>query len=65
MVIVISVRPWKAWSNVTTADRPVAARAYFTAFSTASLPVLNRAVRLACVPGVSRLRASATSMYGS
>ena len=26
--------------------RPVAARAYFTAFSTASAPVLNNAVRL-------------------
>ena len=33
-----SVRPWNAWSNATTAGRPVAARAIFTAFSTASAP---------------------------
>ena len=32
--MVSSERPWKAWSNTTTAGRPVAARAYLTAFST-------------------------------
>jgi len=45
IVMVINVRPWNAWSKTTTAGRPVAARAYFTAFSSASLPVLNSAVR--------------------
>ncbi len=42
IVIARSVRPWKALSNTTTAGRPVAARAIFTAFSTASAPELRR-----------------------
>ncbi len=61
MAIVSSERPWNAWSNTTTADRPVWARAILTAFSTASAPVVNSAVRLACSPGVSSLSACATS----
>jgi hypothetical protein len=59
------LRPWKACSNTTTSLRPVATRAIFTAFSTASAPVENSAVRLGWVPGVSRLRRSATSTYPS
>ena len=61
IVMVSSVRPWKAWSNTTTAGRPVAARAYLTAFSSASLPVLNSAVRFWWPPGVSRFSVSQTS----
>ena len=38
IVIASNVRPWKALSNTTTAGRPVAQRATFTAFSTASAP---------------------------
>ncbi len=38
MVIVSSVRPWKALSKTTTAGRPVAVRAILTAFSIASAP---------------------------
>jgi hypothetical protein len=41
------------------------ARAIFTAFSTASAPELNSTVRFSCVPGVSRLSASATRTYAS
>ena len=42
IVIVSSVRPWKALSKTTTAGRPVAARAILTAFSIASAPELTR-----------------------
>jgi len=55
------VRPWYAWSNTTTACRPVACRATFTAFSTASAPELNRADRFSNVPGVSALSCSQTA----
>ena len=41
IVIVRSVRPWKALSKTTTAGRPVAARAILTAFSIASAPELT------------------------
>jgi len=44
--IVRFVRPWYAWSNATTALRPVNTRAILTAFSTASAPELNSAERL-------------------
>ena len=47
-----SVRPWNAWSNAITAGRPVAARAIFTAFSTASAPEFTSNERFSCVPGV-------------
>ncbi len=40
-------------------------RAIFTAFSTASAPELNSAVRFSKEPGVSRLRCSATATYSS
>jgi hypothetical protein len=40
----------------------VAALAYLTAFSSASLPVLNSAVRFSWSPGVIRFSVSATSM---
>ena len=38
----MNVRPWKPPENATTAERPVAARAIFTAFSTASAPVVTK-----------------------
>ncbi len=41
IVIVSSVRPWKAFSKTITAGRPVAARAIFTAFSIASAPEVD------------------------
>jgi hypothetical protein len=59
--IVRFVRPWYAWSNTTTAGRPVACRAIFTAFSTASDPVLNSADRFSWSPGVTRASSSATA----
>jgi hypothetical protein len=61
-VIASSVRPWKAWSNVTMAWRPVALRAIFTAFSTASAPEFANIVFFANPPGVSAFRRSASSM---
>jgi hypothetical protein len=63
--IVRLVRPWYAWSKTTTADRPVAYRAIFTAFSTASAPELKSAERLSNVPGVSVASCSQTATYGS
>ena len=39
----MKVRPWKPPAKAMTAERPVAARAIFTAFSTASDPELNNA----------------------
>ena len=45
--------------------RPVKWRATFTAFSTASAPELNSAVRLSWSPGVSSLSFSATCTYFS
>ena len=59
MLIVRSVRPWKACSNTTTASRPVAMRAIFTAFSRASAPLLASMVFFGNVPGVMRLSFSA------
>ena len=59
------VRPWYAWSNATTACRPVWWRAILTAFSTASAPELKSALRLRWSPGVSQLSASATATYDS
>ena len=61
IAIVRLVRPWYAWSKTPTASRPVATRAIFTAFSTASAPELNSALFLAWSPGVSSARASHTS----
>jgi hypothetical protein len=52
-------------SSTTTACRPVAARAIFTAFSTASEPELNRTVVFGCSPGVIALSRSQTATYGS
>ena len=58
--IVRFVRPWYACSTTTIAWRPVARRAIFTAFSTASAPELNSALRLSKSPGVSSFNASHT-----
>ena len=41
----MSVRPWNACPNATTPLRPVAWRAIFTAFSTASAPEFTSIVR--------------------
>src|SRR4051794_18424046 len=60
-----SVRPWNAWSNATTADRPVAFRAILTAFSTASAPAFANMVLAGPSIGASSFRRSASSMYGS
>ena len=61
-VIPISVRPWNAWSKATTAVRPVALRAIFTAFSTASAPEFANIVRFSWSPGARAFRRSASSM---
>src|SRR5919112_6606580 len=59
------VRPWYAWSNTTTAGRPVAWRAILTAFSTASAPELNSAARFSTTPGVNVINCSQTVTYDS
>src|ERR671918_2031131 len=60
-----SVRPWKAWSKVTAAGRPVNERASLIAFSTASAPELTSMVRFWWSPGVSSFNRSARATYGS
>jgi len=55
------VRPWKAWSNVTTAGRPVACRAILIAFSTASAPEFANIVRFSKSPGARAFSRSASS----
>jgi hypothetical protein len=66
IVMVRSVRPWKAWSKTRTAGRPVAARAILTAFSTASAPLFTRMLRCSA-PWQGETSASRrhTSTYGS
>src|SRR5580693_3222926 len=59
------VRPWYAWSNATTAWRPVACRATLIAFSTASAPEFSSTDRFSCVPGVRRPSSSHTVTYSS
>ena len=54
------VRPWKAWSRLTIARRPVYLRAILTAFSTASAPELTRIECFSKSPGVSSASFSAT-----
>src|SRR3990170_3753515 len=49
------VRPWKAPSKAMTAGRPVARRATFTAFSTASAPELKKATCLAPGPSAKQV----------
>ena len=61
-VMAISVRPWNAWSNATIALRPVALRAIFTAFSTASAPEFANIVFFGPSSGVSAFSRSASSM---
>ncbi len=63
--IPMNVRPWKAPERLMIPGRPVAERAIFTAFSTASAPVVKNAVFFACVPGVSALIRSASATYDS
>ena len=66
MVIVSSVRPWNALSKTSTAGRPVAARAIFTAFSTASAPEFTSRLRCSAPEhGDSSPSRRQTSTYGS
>ncbi len=55
-----SVRPWKPSSKAMTASRPVAARAIFTAFSTASAPEFAKNVFFLKWPGTRALSRSAS-----
>lgn len=59
------MRPWKACSKATMAGRPVAARAIFTAFSTASAPLFTSIVFFGPGPGTSAFSRSASATYGS
>jgi hypothetical protein len=59
----MSVRPWNAPSKLMMAERPVAARANLTAFSTASAPELNSATLRS--PPTFTTRRSASSIYDS
>src|SRR5207248_10497918 len=63
--IVRFVRPWNAWSKAITAGRPVATRAIFTAFSTASAPELTSSDLASAVPGHVSASSRQTSTYGS
>jgi hypothetical protein len=56
------VRPWKASSKQRTAARPVAARAIFTAFSTASAPEFRKSVFFGKSPGTIAFMRSARRM---
>jgi hypothetical protein len=60
--MVIIVRPWKAPEKATMSVRPVAARAIFTAFSTASAPVENRIVFAGPLNGASAFSFSQSSI---
>ncbi len=51
------VSPWKAWSQKTSFERPVAARASLIAASTASVPELQKKTRSCC--GIRRISCSA------
>ena len=57
-----SVRPWKPPANATTAERRVWKRAIFTAFSTASAPVVRKMVFFGVLPGTILLMRSASRM---
>jgi len=57
--------PVVACANVRIAGRPVYSRAIFTAFSTASAPVVTSSVFFGESPGASAFRRSASSRYGS
>ena len=58
--MVSSVRPWNASSAATIAGRPVATRAIFTAFSTASAPEFTNSVFFAKAPGTLAFMRSAS-----
>ena len=57
------VSPWKAWSQKTSFERPVAARASLIAASTASVPELQKKTRSCC--GIRRIRCSARTEASS
>jgi hypothetical protein len=65
MAIVRLVRPWNAWSKTITAGRPVAVRAIFTAFSTASAPEFRRSDFVSRSPGQVSSSSLHTSTYDS
>ena len=56
----MKVRPWNPPPKAITAGRPVAARAIFTAFSTASAPVVTKTVFLSKSPGTLSFSRSAS-----
>jgi hypothetical protein len=60
--MVINVRPWKPPVKAITADRPVANRAIFTAFSTASAPLQKNTVLAGPGNGASAFSRSASAM---
>ena len=60
-----SVRPWKAPPNAITPVRPVCTRAIFTAFSTASAPVVTKSVFFGVLPGASAFNFSASATADS
>ena len=59
--MVSMVRPWKAPVKGITAERPVWARAIFTAFSSASPPVVKKMVLAGPANGARALSFSASS----
>ncbi len=61
----IRVRPWNAPEKAITAARLVWARAIFTAFSTASAPVVRKMVFFGKSPGVMSFSRSARRIYCS
>ncbi|MNI85044.1 hypothetical protein D3C73_1420020 [compost metagenome] len=56
------VRPWNEPENAMTPERPVAERAILMAFSTASTPVVKKAVFFRPSMGARRLMRSASEM---
>ena len=61
MALVMMVRPWKLPENAMMPPRPVATRAIFTAFSTASAPVVKKIVRAGPANGASAFSRSASA----
>ena len=60
-----SVRPWNAPPKLMTPVRPVCTRAIFTAFSTASAPVVTKRVFFGVLPGASAFSFSASATADS
>ena len=58
----MKLRPWNAPENAISAERPVALRAIFTAFSTASAPVEKKMERAGEPSGARAFKRSARAM---